>query len=355
MIEDASLPACSAADVAGDLARLFADARAVAESLAGGLVWVAGTRDKIRLAYDAYYVACAAEALRERHARLAWWSTETPARAPSVTAPDVRLDGLRDSLEAQLARTSFVADGDTTLALEHALALVRRASGIGAIAPSMPSFAGRPARAPGLREGKPATRTTVDLLHTIVFQVEIAAVEVCSRIWVEHPEAPWALHLDMARQVFDEARHAEMLLARLEQLGGREGQGPIDYKVWDTFQAVRGLPARLLVQHRIGEGRGLDACEQLRKSSEASGDVATARVFEFIMADEVHHVRAGHDWLRALGQGDPGRLGELEAETFERLMDRGIFVPDPKPEQVNVRARLAAGFTRADVAELVAP
>jgi bacterioferritin (cytochrome b1) len=60
------------------------------------------------------------------------------------------------------------------------------------------------------------------LLHDLL-NSEFITVERMGRILADFPDIPWQMKLDMARQAWDEARHAEIVQRRLEELGGHVG------------------------------------------------------------------------------------------------------------------------------------
>ena len=60
------------------------------------------------------------------------------------------------------------------------------------------------------------------LLHDLL-NSEFITVERMGRIIADFPEIPWQMKMDMAHQAWDEARHAEIVQRRLEELGGHVG------------------------------------------------------------------------------------------------------------------------------------
>ena len=48
---------------------------------------------------------------------------------------------------------------------------------------------------------------------------EFQAMEAAGRTLFDFPDAPWEFQLDMARQVWDESRHAEIYMKLLEYVG----------------------------------------------------------------------------------------------------------------------------------------
>src|SRR5258708_13711909 len=62
-------------------------------------------------------------------------------------------------------------------------------------------------------------------LHTI-YTGELQAMEAAGRTLFDFPDAPWEFQLDMARQGWDESRHAEIYMKLLEYVGSYLGEFP---------------------------------------------------------------------------------------------------------------------------------
>lgn len=106
-----------------------------------------------------------------------------------------------------------------------------------------PHLINLPARDDRFQQQEPGTRLPkakplatpegrIRLLHIALINLEIPAIEVCGRMIAEYPEMPWAMKLDLAYQIWDEARHAVLCADRLVELGGQIGQLPYHHKVW---------------------------------------------------------------------------------------------------------------------------
>ena len=55
---------------------------------------------------------------------------------------------------------------------------------------------------------------------------EFQAMEAAGRTLYDFPDAPWEFQLDMARQVWDESRHAEIYMKLFEYVGSYYGEFP---------------------------------------------------------------------------------------------------------------------------------
>jgi hypothetical protein len=128
---------------------------------------------------------------------------------------------------------------------------------------------------------------------------------------------------DLFRQLWDEARHAEMSWRRMEELGGAPDPLPQAPPVIHGIMGAIADPIeRLLVLQRVIEGRVVER-HRLRVSTVARdlGDPVTARLYEYIVADERQHVGYSQ-WIPRIVGDDPARierLGQLQAACEARL------------------------------------
>lgn len=188
----------------------------------------------------------------------------------------------------------------------------------------------------------------VRLLHIALINLEIPAIEVCGRMIAEFPEAPWELKFELAHQIWDEARHAEMCADRLQELGGTLGQFPYHHKVWEHSVAGESLAERFITTQRIHEGNGLDQTLMARDALAAVGDTATSQIMDFIMADEVLHVRSGIKWVDRLVPE------KADQESLLRKVEERLGVAAVSGPPLNREGRLKAGFTDVELDWLTA-
>jgi uncharacterized ferritin-like protein (DUF455 family) len=183
----------------------------------------------------------------------------------------------------------------------------------------------------------------IRLLHIALINLEIPAIEVCGRMIAEFPDAPWELKLDLARQIWDEARHAAMCADRLQELGGQLGQFPYHHKVWEHAIAGKTLAERFITTQRIHEGNGLDQTLLARDALAEAGDLASSQIMDYILADEVIHVRNGNKWIQRLVP-DPEERAALLRKVEERLGVAAVAGPP-----LNREGRQKAGFTEIEL------
>src|SRR5688500_6742524 len=135
---------------------------------------------------------------------------------------------------------------------------------------------------------------------------ELQAMEGAGRTVCDFPDAPWELTLDMARQVRAEARHVEIYLGLLEYLGGYVGEFPESTILW-RCACAEDAAARVAGVNRGLEGLACDVFNQLIHIARKIGDPVLERAVDFVLADEITHVRMGSRWLNELTRGDAER------------------------------------------------
>jgi uncharacterized ferritin-like protein (DUF455 family) len=198
------------------------------------------------------------------------------------------------------------------------------------------------------------------LMHGI-FVGEIQALEGAGRTcWDfdtgdEDHEAPYALKLDMARQCWDEARHCEISVKLSDWMGtevGEFSEGTFLYAAACNPDPV----LRLTGVNRALEGLAIDVFNTMREFGQMAGDPVLEFCEDWMLADEVTHVKMGSDWLRSLTADNPER--RANALEFQRVVDKlfslGGFRGDEEDNPVRLarRFRELAGFDEEEIDEI---
>jgi uncharacterized ferritin-like protein (DUF455 family) len=187
-------------------------------------------------------------------------------------------------------------------------------------------------------------------MHFNLMALEIPSIEHCARLILEGGDMPWEFVLDMARQSWDEARHARACYDRLLELGGHVGQYPADTCLWN-LSTHQPLANRLAIHQRVGEQLGVDGAIWAAEYYAAARDTTSAALLAFISRDEICHVRFGNKWIRWLLRDEQAVANlDLEARAARQAYTRserehGIF-----PFQRWAHER--AGFTATEVDDL---
>jgi uncharacterized ferritin-like protein (DUF455 family) len=142
---------------------------------------------------------------------------------------------------------------------------------------------------------------------------EVHSLEIAAACLADFPDAPWELRVELARQCWDEARHAALIYKRLIANGGTKGQDPIANLGWSVVTMLNSLVERLAIQHRTFEAGSLDIGAVAISTFRDLGDEATAEVLEAIEADEIPHVRFGNDWVKRLTDAEPRAVLQIAA------------------------------------------
>ncbi len=187
---------------------------------------------------------------------------------------------------------------------------------------------------------------------------EMQAMEGAGRTVYDFPEAPWEFTMDMARQVWDESRHVETYLGLLEHLGGRLGEFPETTILW-RCACAEDAAARVAGVNRGLEGLACDVFNQLIHIAAKIGDPIIERSVDYVLADEITHVRMVSRWLNELTRGNPERrraaieFQESIDERFNLGGTRQDGAHDVVPVSIAKDARRLAGFTDEEIDRLV--
>ena len=206
-------------------------------------------------------------------------------------------------------------------------------------------------------EDKAAPEAARSLMHGI-FMGEIQALEAAGRTAFDFEagtDVPFQLKLDMARQCWDEARHVEISVKLTEWMGTEIGEFAESTFLYEA--ACNRDPAmRLTGVNRALEGLAIDVFNTMKAFGEKSGDPVMTFCEDWMLADEVTHVKMGSDWLRKLTENDPER--RARALEFQRVVDKLFSLGgqrsdrDDSPVRLARRFRELAGFTTEEIDEI---
>lgn len=195
------------------------------------------------------------------------------------------------------------------------------------------------------------------LIHS-VFVGELQAMEAAGRTawdFRDAPDIPFQLKLDLARQTWDEARHCEISLRLLAHTGVEVGE-VFEHTLLFEAGCSDDVVLRLAGVNRALEGLAIDVFNSLKEFGRLGGDPVLAFAEDWMLTDEITHVKFGSIWLQALTESDPDR--RERALAFQRTVDRlfgltGVRGPTAsEPVSLARDLRILAGFTEAEVAEL---
>jgi uncharacterized ferritin-like protein (DUF455 family) len=171
----------------------------------------------------------------------------------------------------------------------------------------------------------------------------------------EEMQAPFDFKMAMARQCWDEARHVEISVKLTEWMGTEIGEFSENTFLYEA--ACNPDPVmRITGVNRALEGLAIDVFNTMKAFGESSGDPVMEFCEDWMLADEVTHVKFGSDWLRKLTENNPER--RQRALEFQRVVDKLFSLgglrsdKDESPVKLARRFRELAGFTQEEIDEI---
>src|SRR5688572_6562963 len=199
-----------------------------------------------------------------------------------------------------------------------------------------------PQRGLGSVEGRAA------FVHAIA-HIEFNAIDLACDAVHRFRGMPAEYYADWVGVAGDEARHFELLQARLAQLGHAYGDFDAHNGLWDMAErTAHSCLARMALVPRVLEARGLDVTPAMIGKLRALGDHETVAILEVILREEVAHVAAGSRWFAWCCE----REGLDPDATFERLL--ADFAGPALRAPFNLEARRRAGFSEVELDRLQA-
>src|SRR5215217_3850229 len=140
---------------------------------------------------------------------------------------------------------------------------------------------------------------------------EVETTDRMGKMIAEFPELPWEMRIELAHQMWDEARHIEIVAKAVEdELGGTLGAGPWSL-LWWWMQNDPDPLKRLTVTNAWAEANLMQTLREWRTVAEKHGRARIAELCDYLQADERTHVKLGTDWIRELTRDEPDRRADL--------------------------------------------
>jgi len=208
--------------------------------------------------------------------------------------------------------------------------------------PSYASFCEiiHPARVPR-RRGFETNEKKAVLLHAIV-HIEYSAIDLALDACYRFRNLPDEYYFDWLEVAEDEIRHYKMINSLLEKTGYKYGNFPVHNSLFEAAQKTQDLLSRMAIIPRWYEAGGLDANEKIINRLSKTKDPFAQDVIDallIILKEEIPHVKKGDKWFKF----ECARQNLEPVETYFEIVDK--FFKDWKKKELNVAARLKAGFT----------
>jgi len=188
-----------------------------------------------------------------------------------------------------------------------------------------------------------------------IFVGELQALEGAARSIWDFPEAPWEFKMNMARQCWDEARHVQIFEKLLTHLGGKVGMFPESTFLFEA--ACSDDPAmRVAGVNRGLEGLACDVFRDMIRYAERTGDEVMQQAVDYVLADELTHVRFGSNWVKEFTKDDPEHF--KRTQEFRREVDKQFSFGGARSDREDAAIPIAwedrkeAGFTDEELEDL---
>jgi len=192
---------------------------------------------------------------------------------------------------------------------------------------------------PKRTKGEVAGRLT--FLHAIA-HIELNAIDLGWDIVCRftNEDMPKAFYDDWVQVALDEAEHFDLLVKRMNDLGGKYGDYAAHNGLWEAAVKTKNdLLQRLALVPMTLEARGLDTTPNAVRRLTQNNDLESAAILEKIGFEEIAHVRAGVRWFEYLSQ--KRRLEPVS--TYKQLLHDPLNTKLKQP--FNILARTEAGMS----------
>jgi hypothetical protein len=176
--------------------------------------------------------------------------------------------------------------------------------------------------------------------------LEITSIDIVSDLIVQtlrvYSLEGWPLVEELAMQLLDECRHAELLAAHVQKMGYPVYVMPIELESWEIYSKCETVTEKLAMQQILQESLGLEASASNVVVMEEIGDFEAADIYAQLAADECNHVKLGMKWVNKY---------EIEVESFiekirNKIGETGIEISIPLVKEL----RRICGWSEASIA-----
>ena len=184
-------------------------------------------------------------------------------------------------------------------------------------------------------------------VHAIC-HIEFTAINLALDATVRFGGMPPQYYADWLGVAKEEAEHFLLLDSHLRTLGFEYGEFSAHDGLWDLAERTsHDLLKRMALIPRVMEARGLDVTPNMVVRLESIGDDVGASILNIILNDEIGHVAIGSRWFAYLCE----TRGLDTLTTFGQII--AAELGEIRSSQLNLTARLAAGFSPAELDLLV--
>ncbi|MFP4283556.1 MAG: DUF455 family protein, partial [Opitutales bacterium] len=195
----------------------------------------------------------------------------------------------------------------------------------------------------------PATDARViRLLIYVWLMMEMDAVDYLATIFYDTPQAPFDLHFDLARHLWDESRHSQFGYRQLPKLG-------VDLKTLehslDLYHILVQMtpPERYAMMTMEFEAGSFPTKAKIMDRVRELNDFEADTLLAFDRNDEQNHVRYGHRWLPVIMKlfGEERSVDAFVKATQARFEELSKVHGGQTPHSLSPEERLTGNKLRA--------
>lgn len=161
------------------------------------------------------------------------------------------------------------------------------------------------------------------------FLQEVQAADSCASMLFEAPDMPWDFYFDLARHMWDEARHAVFGEKKLADLGVTAAAAGLSSKAYAMRQTLAPLDRYAALSTQ--EADAFPGKHIALKDAIAHHDTVSAMAWSYDIADETQHVRFGAKWIPVMIEkiGEPRSTEQVrtDSETWRIAVLAEVYKP----------------------------
>ena len=127
---------------------------------------------------------------------------------------------------------------------------------------------------------------------------ELLAIELMALCLLKFPDAPVPFQKGLVHTITEEQEHLRLYLDRLQELGGKVGEVPVNGFFWDCLSGMTDPMDFVVGMSMTFEQANLDHCIHYGKLFGDVGDTRTVEILDQVYKDEIRHLRHGLHWFR---------------------------------------------------------
>ena len=186
------------------------------------------------------------------------------------------------------------------------------------------------------------------LVHAIA-HIEFNAINLALDAVYRFRDMPDQYYHDWLLVAAEESKHFSLLHTRLKNLGHDYGDFPAHNGLWEmAVRTDHDVLTRMALVPRVLEARGLDVTPGMIRRLEQVNDTETIEILEIILQEEIGHVAIGSRWFEYCCLHENVEPKSTFIALLNQYMGGGLRGP------LHIEARLEAGFSEEELAQLVA-